>query len=499
MKYLCVLFLCVLVSCKTKKTVKPESKPNIIYINVDDLGWMDTETYGSTFYETPNITRLAKSGMLFTNGYASAANCAPSRACLISGQNTPRHGIYTVSNSDRGNEKTRKIIPIKNTEVLADENVTIAEMLKKAGYTTGTFGKWHLGDDPKTQGFDVNVAGANNGNPGKNGFFSPYNVKNIVDNKKGENLTDRLTQEAISFIKDNKEQPFFLYLPYYAVHTPLSTTNALEEKYKEKGGNSFQNKAVYAGMIETVDRNIGLILDEIEALNLKNTLIVFTSDNGGVTSGDNFSTNQLSLRGGKGYQWEGGIRIPYFIDVPWLKQSGANINVPVSGVDLFPTLLDLSGLPLKPEAHKDGVSLKPLLLGENIDERPLYWHYPHYGNQGGEPSSIIRKGKWKLICYWEDNHAELYNLDADLGERTDVAESNPEIATQMKTQLLDWLESMGTHYATKDALWDKASRKIWLGNQKTKRLPSLEKQRKQMLSPDWKPNKDWWGSEVETK
>jgi len=258
----------------------------------------------------------------------------------------------------------------------------------------------------------------------------------------------------------------------------------------------YQDNPVYAGLIEQVDEAIGSVLQTLKKLNLdNNTIVVFTSDNGGVTSGDAYSTNQLSLRGGKGYQWEGGIRIPYFIKVPWIEQKGSKINTPVSGTDLYPTLLDLSGFSIKPKSHIDGVSLKPLLLGKNIDERPLYWHYPHYGNQGGEPSSIIRKGKWKLIYYWEDLNAELYNLEIDIGERNNVAKNNVEITKQMKSQLLNWLISVDTQYAIKDSLWDKSAREIRLQNHQKKLWPKLEKQRKQMLSTTWEPNKTWWGSQ----
>ena len=446
MKYLYVLLLGGLLSCNAQNLEKSESKPNIIYINVDDLGWMDTETYGSTFYETPNINKLAESGLKFTNGYASAANCAPSRACLISGQNTPRHGIYTVSNSDRGNEKTRKIIPIKNTEVLADSNITIAEMLKQEGYITGTFGKWHLGDDPKTQGFDVNVGGANQGNPGKNGFFSPYNIKNIVDNKKGENLTDRLTQEAISFIKEHKEKPFFLYLPYYAVHTPLSTTNALEEKYKEKGGNPFQNKAVYAGMIETVDRNIGLILDEIKALNLKNTLIVFTSDNGGIRA----ISHQDPLRAGKGSYYEGGIRVPYIISWDGVVKPNTVSKTPITNLDFYPTFMDILNVE-NPNKIVDGTSILPILKGKTIKDRSLFFHFPIYLqaynfkiDDGRDPffrtrpGSVIIDGDWKLHQYFENNEIELYNLKTDLGERNNLVDVNPEKVAALLKKLTTW-------------------------------------------------------------
>ncbi|SDR65498.1 Arylsulfatase A [Polaribacter sp. KT25b] len=446
MKYLYVLLLGGLLSCNAQNLEKSESKPNIIYINVDDLGWMDTETYGSTFYETPNINKLAESGLKFTNGYASAANCAPSRACLISGQNTPRHGIYTVSNSDRGNEKTRKIIPIKNTEILADNNITIAEMLKQEGYITGTFGKWHLGEDPKTQGFDVNVGGAKHGNPGKDGFFSPYNIKNIVDNKKGENLTDRLTQEAISFIKEHKEKPFFLYLPYYAVHTPLSTTNALEQKYKEKGGNPFQNKAVYAGMIETVDRNIGLILDEIKALNLKNTLIVFTSDNGGIRA----ISHQDPLRAGKGSYYEGGIRVPYIISWDGVVKPNTVSKTPITNLDFYPTFMDILNVE---NLNKivDGTSILPILKGKTINDRSLFFHFPIYLqaynfkiDDGRDPffrtrpGSVIIDGDWKLHQYFENNEIELYNLKTDLGERNNLVDVHPEKVAALLKKLKSW-------------------------------------------------------------
>lgn len=437
-------------SCSKQILVESINKPNIIYINVDDLGWMDTETYGSTFYETPNISKLAKSGMTFTNGYASAANCAPSRACLISGQNTPRHGIYTVGNSDRGNIKTRKIIPIKNTQILADENITMAEMLKKAGYSTGTFGKWHLGDDPKTQGFDVNVAGAHNGNPGKKGYFSPYNVKNIEDNKKGENLTDRLTQEAISFIKKNKEKPFFVYLPYYAVHTPLSTTSSLEKKYTEKGGNSLQNKAVYAGMIETVDKNIGLLLDTLDNLNLTNTLVIFTSDNGGIRD----ISSQHPLRAGKGSYYEGGIRVPYIISWKGIVQPQTVSSTPISNLDFYPTFMDIINISI-PEKLLDGTSILPLLKGRSLEERSLYFHFPIYLQAYNSktddardplfrtrPGSVIIDGDWKLHQYFEDNETELYNLKTDIGERNNLAKSHPKKSAELLEKLTLWRTNM---------------------------------------------------------
>lgn len=524
-----IIALLFLVSACNKVDKKEETskKPNVLFILVDDLGYADLSIMGSKYYETPNIDKIAKSGTIFTNGYAACTVCSPSRASLLTGQYPARHGITQFEGKNLSGQdwKTRKrhtkLLPPKFRAHLDSSAVTLPEAFKEQGYATFFAGKWHLGSAaqkslPTDHGFDVNIGGYEAGGP-NGGYFSPYNnpyLPNLPE-EKGLNLSMKLANETSKFITSNKDNQFFAYLSFYAVHSQIQTTKEKWTKYRNKAekigieetgfemervlpARKYQDNPVYAGLIEHVDDAIGKVMQTLKDLNLdKNTIIVFTSDNGGVTSGDNFSTNQLSLRGGKGYQWEGGTRIPYFIYVPWAKQEGATIDVPVTGTDLFPTLLDLSEMPLKPEAHTDGVSLKPLLLGKNIEERPLYWHYPHYGNQGGEPSSIIRKGNWKLIYYWEDLHTELYNLETDLGERTNLAESNPEIAKQMEAQLLDWLKSMNTHYAEVDAEWNKEARKKWLENKKNVLLPRLEKQRKNMLSPNWKPNKDWWASEVE--
>ncbi|UMB52602.1 sulfatase [Lutibacter sp. A64] len=531
-KTILLLLISSLMACNSNskavdvsETKIPE-KPNILFILVDDLGYADLSIMGSSYYETPNIDKIAESGTIFTDGYAACTVCSPSRASLMTGQYPARHGITQFEGKRNSGQSWKqrkrytKLLPPEYKHHLDSSSITLPEAFKEQGYATFFAGKWHLGGKeqrslPTDHGFDVNIGGYNAGGP-SGGYFSPFKnpyLPNLPE-EKGLNLSMKLAQETSKFIKENKDNHFLAYLSFYAVHSGIQTTKEKWTKYRDKAekmgiqeegfemervlpARKYQDNPVYAGLIEHVDDAIGTVMKTLKDLGLdKNTIIVFTSDNGGVTSGDNFSTNQLTLRGGKGYQWEGGIRIPYFIDIPWIKQDGASINVPVSGVDLFPTLLDLSGLPLKPEAHKDGVSLKPLLLGEEIDERPLYWHYPHYGNQGGEPSSIIRKGKWKLIYYWEDLQAELYNLETDLGERNNLAESNPEIADQMKTQLLDWLETMDTHYAEVDPEWDKAAREKWLEKQKNVTLPRQEKQRKKMLSPDWKPNKDWWGSEL---
>nr|WP_253255986.1 sulfatase-like hydrolase/transferase [Formosa algae] len=369
---------------------------------------------------------------------------------------------------------------------------------------------------PTNHGFDVNQGGYEKGGPYSGGYFSPFNNPNMTDyeDEKGMSLSMKLAKETSKFIEKNKDTTFLAYLSFYAVHAPIQTTKAKWTKYRNKADSlgiaeqgfemehelpvrMYQDNPVYAGLIEEVDGAIGSVMQTLKANGLdKNTIVVFTSDNGGVTSGDNFSTNQLSLRGGKGYQWEGGIRVPYFVYVPWLHQGGRTIEVPVSGVDLFPTLLDLANIPLQPKAHADGVSLKPLLEGGTIAERPLFWHYPHYGNQGGEPVSIIRKGNWKLIYYWEDLHIELYNLDTDLGEIYDLASEEVTKASEMKTELMNWLKAMDTEYAELDENWDESAWDKRLEDNKNKLMPRLEAKRKQMLSPNYQPNTDWWGSEI---
>ena len=519
-----VLILISFASCKAKKQEVVASKPNILFIVVDDLGYADLSVMGSNYYETPNIDALAKAGNIFTNGYATCAVCSPSRASLLNGQFTARHGITQFEGAPTGLEwkkKNRytKLLPPEFKHHLDQKDVTLPEVLKENGYATFFAGKWHLGSEkdhslPTDHGFDFNLGGYEVGGPYSGGYFSPFNNPYLIDSpeEKGMPLSMKLAKETSAFIEKNKDTTFLAYLSFYAVHAPIQTTKEKWEKYRNKAEkmgiaeNGFemervlparknQDNPVYAGLIEQVDEAIGSVMQTLQKNGLdKNTIIVFTSDNGGVTSGDDFATNQLSLRGGKGYQWEGGIKVPYFIYVPWMKQKGHKIEVPVSGADFFPTLLDLANIPLQPKAHADGLSLKPLLNGGEIAERPLFWHYPHYGNQGGEPVSIMRKNNWKIIHYWEDNHQELYDLSADLGETNDVSAKNPEKTQEMKKELMNWLKSMDTQYAEEDPLWDEAAWKQRLENNKEKLMPKLEKERKNMLSPDWQPNKDWWGS-----
>jgi arylsulfatase A-like enzyme len=519
--------LLVLISCGDKKeTAEQPKKPNILFIVVDDLGYADLSVMGSNYYETPNIDRLARSGTIFTNGYATCAVCSPSRASLLNGQFTARHGLTQYEGAKSGQtwknlNRHSKLLPPEYKHHLDQKDVTLPEVLKENGYTTFFAGKWHLGSEadhslPTDHGFDINQGGYEKGGPYSGGYFSPFNNPQMKDypEEKGMPLSMKLAKETSAFIREQKDSTFLAYLSFYAVHSPIQTTKAKWKKYRDKADSmgiaekgfemervlparKNQDNPVYAGLIEQVDEAVGSVLQTLKDLNLdKNTIVVFTSDNGGVTSGDNFSTNQLSLRGGKGYQWEGGLRVPYFIYVPWMLQEGTKSEVPVSGADLFPTLLDLADIPLRPENHADGISLEPLLNGNSIAERPLYWHYPHYGNQGGEPVSIMRKDNWKIIHYWEDGHTELYDLDSDLGETNNLSGENETMTLEMKKELMAWLESMHTQYAEVDSSWNEAAWKQKLDDNKTKLMPRLEKQRKEMLSPNWQPNEDWWGSEV---
>lgn len=424
------------------------SPPNVLFIMVDDLGWKDVGFMGGDFFETPHIDRLAAEGMVFTRSYAGAANCAPSRACFLSGLNTPRHGIYTVSTSDRGKASDRRIIPTPNTTVLADSFFTLPELFKQAGYVTASMGKWHLGPDPTTQGIDVNVAGSHRGNPGRDGYFSPYVVEPLEDGPEGEHLTDRLTTEAIAFLQQHRERAFFLYLPYYSVHTPLLAKDSLIEKYRQKAeheGNALTNP-IYAAMVETLDTNVGRLLQALEALGLAaNTLVVFTSDNGGIRA----VSPQTPLRAGKGSYYEGGIRVPTAIRWPGQIAAGTTYARPVVNLDFYPTFREILQLPA-PDLL-DGQSLLPVFRGDTLPERPLFWHFPIYlqaydpqKDDGRDPlfrtrpGAVAMKGDWKLHQYFEDGGLELYHLAQDPGERTNLLDQHPEQADELHQLLLEW-------------------------------------------------------------
>jgi arylsulfatase A-like enzyme len=441
-----------LVSCKPgqQTSMNEGQKANVLFINVDDLGWKDVGFMGSKWFETPNLDQLASEGMVFTQAYATASNCAPSRACLMTGQYSPRHGVYTVGDPARGNERTRKLIPAPNVEDLDEQLLTMGKMFQNAGYVTGTFGKWHLGPEPLNQGFDVNVAGGRDGNPHKNGYFSPYSVPNIEDGPEGEYLTDRLTDEAIRFIRNNKDKKFFAYVPFYIVHTPLDPKKELYEKYKEKKGILSDKQAKYAAMVEAMDTNVGRLLNALDEMGLSdNTMVIFTSDNGGIRAISPLDP----LRAGKGSYFEGGIRIPLAIRWPGKVEPGTKSTFLTTNIDFFPTFKDI--LDIKVDTQLDGQSLLPVLSGEEVNaersERSLYWHFPVY-LQGysahfddardplfrTRPGSVIRKGKWKLHEYFEDNKLLLYDLENDLGETSNVADEHPEVVEELYGLLKDW-------------------------------------------------------------
>ena len=419
-----------------------DDRPNVLHINIDDLGVMDVGFMGDKRYSTKNIDKLASEGMIFTNGYAPAANCAPSRACVLSGQLPMRHGVYTVGSSERGKAQTRKIIPTKNSSYVDDSNLILTEAFKKAGYVTCQIGKWHISKDPTTQGVDVNIGGSSWGHP--KSYFSPYKNPNLSDGPKGEYLTDRLTNEAIKFLKGNKDKKFFLYFPYYTVHTPLQGRKDLVKKYADKK----DINANYAAMIECLDMNIGRLMTTLEELGLKeNTIVVFTSDNGGIRK----VSKQDPLRAGKGSYYEGGVRVPFSVRWPKKIKAGAKVDTPVTGLDFYPTYMDILDLKLENKTL-DGISIKALLEGTgDIKERALFWHFPIYlqaysvGNDGSRdplfrtrPGSTMRFGKWKLHEYFEDGAFELYDLSKDIGEQNDLSKSMPERVQELAKMLKDW-------------------------------------------------------------
>ncbi len=517
-----LILLFLLASCQQEQGDQDQKqKPNILFILADDLGYLDLSSMGSDYYETPNIDRIAAEGMVFTNGYATCQVCSPSRASLVSGKFPARHGITDWIGAKTGEAwreagRFNKLLPPENKDHLDLDYTTLPEAMKAAGYTTFFAGKWHLGGEgslPENHGFDINKGGWDKGSP-MGGFYAPWENPYLESGPDGESLTLRLANETANFIRDKKDEPFFAFLSFYAVHSPIQTTKEKWAKYRDKAEEmgiaesgfemghflpirQVQDNPVYGGLVETLDDAVGIVLNTLEELGLdENTIVIFTSDNGGVSAGDAFATSNLPLRGGKGYQYEGGILEPYFIKTPWLGNAGKISDVPVTGTDFYPTLLELVGADLKPEEHEDGVSLVPLLNGGTIEERPLIWHYPHYGNQGGQPSSIIRQGEWKLIHYYEDGSEELYNLERDREETNDVANENKELAEQLSDQLFAYLDEVGALFPEKDPMYDPTLEQEYLERVVNVRWPALEKQRMDFLSKDFDPGNDWWGSDV---
>lgn len=444
-------------------------KPNFVFFLIDDLGWADLGCYGSRFYETPNIDRLAKTGMRFTSGYAACPVCSPTRASILTGKYPARLNITNWFTGLR----TGKLLPPEYLNHLPLDEFTLAEALRAAGYTTGFFGKWHLGGagfEPTRQGFDVNVAGNHRGSPPS--YFSPYKNPDIRDGPKGEHLDDRLAAEAVRFIEKNKDRPFFVYVNLYSVHIPLQAKKDLIAKYQAKAAKIAaekkaqfakerdvkvrlsQDHAVYAAMVENMDAAVGHVLDALRRLGLdENTVVIFTADNGGVATSEGWPTSNLPLRAGKGWLYEGGVRVAWIMRWPGVTRPGSTCDTPVISTDFYPTILEIAGLPLRKTQHVDGVSIVPLLKGGKLPDRPLFWHYPHYSNQGGRPSGSVRQGNFVLIENYEDGSLELYDLQKDLGQKQDLAKKMPERVAAMHRLLRDWRQSVNARMPTPNPAW----------------------------------------------
>ncbi|MGB7326625.1 MAG: sulfatase [Rubripirellula sp.] len=453
-----LLFLCCLIH-----GIASADRPNIILVFADDLGWKDVSYQGSRLCETPALDALAKEGMVFSSAYASAGNCAPSRACLLSGNYTPRHHVYAVGSTDRGNKKQQRLISVPNQGGLANENITLADELKSAGYKTGHVGKWHLdgpgGAKPSVQGFDLTFDSFGEGEL-KEG--SEGNRAGPPEDPKG---VFTLTRKAIEFIETNKEGPFFCYLAHHAIHGPLQGRPETVAMLQEKHPDISKGDLMYAACTYDFDASVGMLLDKLKELNLdQNTLFVFTSDNGATQQ-----SSQEPLRGSKGGYYEGGIREPMIVRWPGVTKPDTVCDVPVINVDLMPTFLAAAGA--STDKTLDGESLLPLLSGEgDLKRQAVFWHFPGYLDRpvirGREldvqtgfrsrPVSVIRKGDWKLHLFLEEwqldggreklatNHAtELYNLKDDIGERTDLATSNTAKRDELLGDLLAWHQSVG--------------------------------------------------------
>lgn len=459
-------------------------RPNIVLILADDLGWADLSAYGSSFYRTPNIDRLAARGIKFTDAYAASPVCSPSRAALLTGKHPARLHL-TDWLPGRENMPNQKLLHPAIKQQLPLGDVTIAEALKRFGYKTASIGKWHLGGkgfSPENQGFDLNIAGDDSGVPAS--YFFPFRNKErsmprLEQGQAGEYLTDRLTTEAEKFIEQNKAAPFFLYLSHYAVHIPMKAKPEIIRKYQDSlsaaaattapaaaarttQNNSVQNNAVYAAMIESLDDSVGRIMRKLEELNLiDNTLVIFTSDNGGLTVKEGANTPATSnapLRDGKGFLYEGGIRVPLIVYRRGMIKPKSISRLPVSQIDLAATMLEVAGVNIPRPMKADGNSLVPLLKGTSFARREaLFWHYPHYSNQGGKPSGAIRAGDYKLIEFFEDNHVELYNLRDDAGERYNLAAKMPEKVAPLRSKLHRWRKSVAAQMMRSNPAYTKAN------------------------------------------
>ena len=488
--FLLPLSLAIISSAKSKT-----SKPNVILFLIDDLGWSDIGVNGSTFYETPVIDQLARDGATFTDAYAASPVCSPSRASILTGKYPSRINVSYISGTSGPKGKGYKLTPPQPDGFIAFDETSMAEALRVHGYKTVHIGKWHLQNHtdrgtkhfPENHGFDFNIAGFRMGQPGS--YYFPFksekhpntNVPGLEDGQEGDYLTDTLTDKAISFIKQNKDQPFFINFWYYTVHTPIQPKKSKMAKYQKKAETlgypqkhqdgipvwdsitrKRQDSPAYACMVESMDENIGRVLKVLKSQDLEqDTLVIFFSDNGGLCTGSspNMPTSCLPLRGGKAWLYEGGIRVPLIIKFPGKIKAGTQISEPVVGTDLYPTILDFLDLPLTPHQHMDGESVKPLLAGEkSLEREAIYFHLPHYHhiNSMG-PSGAIRKGDFKLIEVFETGKYELYHVREDIGEHHDLAEKMPDLVGKLANDLKQWREKSNARMAVINQQYDPAS------------------------------------------
>ena len=454
------------------------ASPNFIFILIDDMGWRDLTCYGSTFYETHNIDRLAREGVQFTEAYASCPVCSPTRASILTGKYPATVGVTDwVDWAGFLHPARGKVVDVPYLKYLPTEEYSLAKALRDNGYATWHVGKWHLGGEgylPEDHGFEVNVGGCEWGSPGGGGYFSPWAIPRLadVDVPEGTYLTDYLTDRAIDLIGETDGRPFFLNLWYYTVHTPIQAKEEKIRKYEAKAtamgldgvktfeqGEHFscdhkkhlrvrrrlvQSDPVYAGMVESLDENVGRLLAVVEeAGQTENTVVVFTSDNGGLATAEGSPTCNAPLAEGKGWMYEGGTREPLLVKWPGVTQPGSSIGVPVTSTDFYPTVLEMAGLDPMPEQHCDGTSFVPLLKGGgSLDRDAIFWHYPHYGNQGGTPGSSVRMSDHKLIEFFEDGRLELYDLRNDVSEEHNLADQKLELRDRMRDELARWREQV---------------------------------------------------------
>jgi arylsulfatase A-like enzyme len=463
------------------------SRPNIVFLLMDDLGWRDLGCFGSTFYETPNLDRLAAEGMRFTDAYAACPVCSPTRASLLTGRYPARVGITDwIDWGGRLHPARGRLIDAPYLRQLPPQQVTLASALREGGYATWHVGKWHLGGAgslPQDHGFDLNFGGSHAGCP-YNGYFSPWKLPNLPDGPSGQYLPDRLMDEAMALIRGHDgRRPFFLNFWDYLVHTPIQAKPEIVERFARKARRlgldrvqaleecepfpcqhkrnlkvtrrRLQSDPVYAAMVWSMDENIGRLLRVLEETGqAENTLIVYTSDNGGLATSEGSPTCNAPLEEGKGWMYEGGVREPLLVRWPGHVRPGSLCDVPLSSPDLYPTLLEAAGLPPRPEQHCDGVSLLPLLTERGVPPREaLFWHYPHYGNQGGTPGASVRCGDHKLIEFYEDGRLELYNLRTDLSETQDLLDREPGVAHRLKSLLDAWRADVAARIPQPNPEW----------------------------------------------